>query len=179
MATSSNPPCPWAKTSGTPVSGFEIAPSSDTSRSLLGRSVTSICPSGRKANPQGFWSPFPTVSTLTNPALVGSVRFSAKLGCEKSISAAVHGKSKYRCHPLGDLHRVASVRFIFPCGLDFRRKAQSTKPNLVPKVRSRDESHRPERRSKGLDARKEKAQGRERAWVTLRRVWPPFRRRSL
>jgi len=48
--------------------GFDMVPSLATSRSVPGRSVTSICPSGRKVRAQGWASPLATVSTLIGPA---------------------------------------------------------------------------------------------------------------
>ena len=66
--TSSNPPWPDAKTSGTPFNGCDNCPSVVTRRIRPGRSVTSIRPSGRNASDQGLTSPLAIVWTSSGPA---------------------------------------------------------------------------------------------------------------
>ena len=81
-ATSSSPPWPRAKTSGTPSTGSEIAPSGPITRSRPGRSVTRKPPSGRIAIPQGCSSPSATGSATSStlgahrgsPGLLGEGR---------------------------------------------------------------------------------------------------------
>ena len=59
------------------MSGSDTSPVLATRRSRPGRSVTSMRPSGRKARPQGWASPFATVSNLIFPASVSMTPSSA------------------------------------------------------------------------------------------------------
>src|SRR3954469_22961945 len=59
-------------------------------RSRLGRSVTSIRPSGRKARPQGWLSPRATVSTVRSPAVDGKFWAAAVDAAALSASMAAH-----------------------------------------------------------------------------------------
>src|SRR5512147_2321772 len=70
-ATSSRPPWPLASTAGTPLIVDTVAPFALTSASCPGFCVTSRRPSGRKAMPQGWFSPVAkTVSLGTTPLAV-------------------------------------------------------------------------------------------------------------
>ncbi len=73
IATSSSPPCPSARTFGTPASGSDSFPLGSTIRSRPGRSVTRMRPSGRNASAHGCSSPRATVSTRNAPSIEDGV----------------------------------------------------------------------------------------------------------
>src|SRR3954463_9551755 len=102
--TSCRPPCPDAATFGTPCSGAVSLPSSVAIRMRPGRSVTSMRPSGRKANAHGCDSPPATVSILRSPAEDLNVCASAP---DDSVSKPAATAIEKRIDDLRDLRRTS------------------------------------------------------------------------